>query len=582
MAKKELVENIVRLYSKLGGNMSDVLGSRSNVTFLGTGKNPEPFVEMDINIEAVGALGKSKILEELKGPMGYLTADKLNDVQATKLYKNMLKLEDFYYPKEVSNITDMATGTGELTPKGLAALRSRVDDKGLTDSPLDDLERIVDDFKPMGVGSQVARRNKEGVMAFDDADDIAAPFQSAEETFRKLEAQGQGDLAKQLQKAMMEGPLSKVGNKGDLPAKRGSAREFLVEALKEDDVLKTNLNSVISVEDVKYITEGGGGLAGDPLRLVEKYFGPRILEQLPAGATGEEIITFTKRVLNNVVDAAGNKPDSPRFDRFTARFVDEMADGGRVGMLSGGLLSKGIMGALEQIKNMDEGNLFSKLDPLGKAKTIKDALIDRIEGFKEIIKDLKTQGRPVDEIEDIKFEMDEAKDGLEKINKYIKNQPTNRTLQADGGRVGYRFGRSVFKGIADIFKRGADDVDLVKQEDQFRTGPITAQFLGDVDKRVIDKFIRTRDTGGPGGFGMYDNIAEMPQGLQAAEFIKKVRIPGKNQIDYERAEMFIGGGVKLTGKETIDELIEMFLNSMKSYKSPFKAAKGGLAKILEV
>ena len=78
------------------------------------------------------------------------------------------------------------------------------------------------------------------------------------------------------------------------------------------------------------------------------------------------------------------------------------------------------------------------------------------------------------------------------------------------------------------------------------------------------------------------NIAEMPQGLQAAEFINKIRIPGKNQIDYERAEMFIGGGVKLTGKETVDELIEMFLNSMKSYKSPFKAAKGGLAKILEV
>ena len=81
---------------------------------------------------------------------------------------------------------------------------------------------------------------------------------------------------------------------------------------------------------------------------------------------------------------------------------------------------------------------------------------------------------------------------------------------------------------------------------------------------------------------MYDNIAEMPQGLQAAEFISKIRIPGKNQIDYERAEMFIGGGVKLTGKESIDELIEMYLNAMKSYKSPFKAAKGGLAKILEV
>ncbi len=28
-------------------------------------------------------------------------------------------------------------------------------------------------------------------------------------------------------------------------------------------------------------------------------------------------------------------------------------------------------------------------------------------------------------------------------------------------------------------------------------------------------------------------IADMPQGLQAAEFIKRVRVPGENRIDYE-------------------------------------------------
>ena len=108
------------------------------------------------------------------------------------------------------------------------------------------------------------------------------------------------------------------------------------------------------------------------------------------------------------------------------------------------------------------------------------------------------------------------------------------------------------------------------------------EFLENVDPKVTKKFIRTRDMSGPGGFGLYDNISDMPQGLQAAEFISRIRVPGKNQIDYEKAEMFIGGGIKLTGKETIDELIEMYINAMKSYKSPFKAAKGGLAKILEV
>ena len=139
MAKKELVEKIVTLYSKLGGNLNNVLGSRSNVTFLGTGKNPEPFIDLDLNIEAVGALGKSRILKELESPMGYLTADKLNDIQATKLYQNMLKLEDFYYPKAApANITDMATRTRDLTAEGLGSLRARMPTKKMIDDAIED------------------------------------------------------------------------------------------------------------------------------------------------------------------------------------------------------------------------------------------------------------------------------------------------------------------------------------------------------------------------------------------------------------------------------------------------------------
>jgi len=294
MAKKELVESIVKLYSKLGGNMNDVLGSRSNITFLGTGKNPEPFVDMSINMEAVGALGKNKILEELKSPLGYLTADKLNDVQAGKLYENMLKLDEFYNPKAApANIIDMGTGTRNLDQKGLASLRRMTDETADVDLP------------PPG--------SRGG------ADDIAAPFASAEETIKNLERQDP-ELAVQLKNIL--------SNRANIPSKRASAREFLLEALKEDDTFATKLTSIIDAEDVKYITEGGGGIAGDPLVLVEKYFGPRILEMIPSGATGEEIITFTRRVMDNVEDAAGLKPDNPKFDRFTARFVDEMAQGG--------------------------------------------------------------------------------------------------------------------------------------------------------------------------------------------------------------------------------------------------------------
>ena len=158
---------------------------------------------------------------------------------------------------------------------------------------------------------------------------------------------------------------------------------------------------------------------------------------------------------------------------------------------------------------------------------------------------------------------------------------------ADGGRAGFKLGKSVFQGIANMFKtRGDEILDTSKQagifkdqEKTFRTGPITMDFLEKVDPAITKKFIRTRDTSGPGSYGMYDTIAEMPQGLQAAEFIKNVRTPG-GTVNYELAEMYIGEGVKLTGKESMDELLQMFLNALKSYKSPF--AKGGLAKILEV
>jgi hypothetical protein len=398
----------------------------------------------------------------------------------------------------------------------------------------------------------------------------------------------QDDLARQLEKAMMEGPLSKVSNKGDLPAKRASAREFLVEALKVEDVNKTSLGNVISAEDVKFITEGGGGIGGDPILLVEKYFGPKIAEALPTGATGDEIIKFTKRVLDDVVDAAGNKPTDPRFDRNTARFLDiqtpgkpeqPFAEGGRASFRFGRSAGKAF-GLAKKLANINKS--VDKGTPMGYGA-------------------LREYGIEAEDITNLykKIAMDRTLVGQEKtayfkqLNKVLKNPADYPDFikdikiklgigLADGGRAGFRLGKSVFSGIANLFRKGADDVDLIKQEDTFRTGPITEKFLGDVDKRVIDKFIRTRDTSGPGSYGMYDNIADMPQGLQAAEFINKVRIPGKNQIDYERAEMFIGGGVKLTGKETVDELIEMFLNSMKSYKSPFKAAKGGLAKILEV
>jgi len=340
MAKRQTIDLILKTFRELGGNVSDVLGSRTNVSFLGVGDNVEPFLDKNLNTEALGFLSQSKAINEAKNAVGFAVSDKLNDIQANNLLTNLNKMKDFYMPPAApANITDLGTGTRNLDREGLAALRSRVDDLPPGDP----------DLPPPG--------SRGG------PDDIAAPFQDAETTIKNLRIQDP-DLADQIKKMMDKGIMSTVTNRGDMPAKRSSAREFLVEALKKDEYDigtaafgKTNLNNIISAEDVRYITEGGGGIGGDPIVLVEKYFGPRIAEMIPSGASNEEIMIFTKRVLENVTDASGLRPDNPNFDRMTAKFIDEMAEGGRVGFKFGGAgKAFGLAKKLANInKSVDEG-----------------------------------------------------------------------------------------------------------------------------------------------------------------------------------------------------------------------------------
>ena len=180
--------------------------------------------------------------------------------------------------------------------EGLAALRDRTGDNNV---PLRSMSEILANPRKM-------------------ADEAAFPG----ETFNAAKASG----------------IMETVPKVDLPGKRAASREFLVNSLKVgDEASSTTLSDVMSAQDMKYIMEGGGGVMGDPIVLVQKYFGPRIAEMVPANASSEEMVIFTRRVMNNVEDAKGFRPDEPEFDPLTAMFVDNLADGGRAGYAKGGL-----------------------------------------------------------------------------------------------------------------------------------------------------------------------------------------------------------------------------------------------------
>ena len=305
MAKKILVDQILKLYSKLGGNVGEVLGTRSNINFLGIGKSPEVFIDSTINIDAIGALGKNKVLDELKSSMGYLTADKLNDVQAGKLYENMLKIDEVFNPPVApANIIDMGTGTRNLTDEGLGALRA-------TRKTDDDVRVINDELDLPPLREIIDARNEQSL--------VLPPLKGASNEITALETMTKNKAGTEFITGFVDDVYRNSGVTAsvDVAKKRAAAREFLFTMLKkETDLLPQGgtLESVINPTDYKYIMEGGGGALGDPLILVKKYFGDEIARRIPLNSDREIIETFVDNV-RFTKDRAGFATDDPRFNR---------------------------------------------------------------------------------------------------------------------------------------------------------------------------------------------------------------------------------------------------------------------------
>jgi hypothetical protein len=426
MARKQTLDLILKTFKDLGGNVSDVLGTKTNISFLGKGKSPELMLDMDINPDALGVLPQSKAVEELTSSVGYALSNKLNDVQANKLLSNMQKMKDFYMPPAApANITDLATGTRNLDKEGLMSLRqkpfldkaSEIADKnskamikagldpsnpndtikamelGITTSG-DDLVRQLDDIPPPGLRG--------------GPDDIAAPIESDAATFtgKGLEAiknvKGTNLIVDDLvDKIYLNAGVAPAAQ----PVVRANARDFL-NRIKDltDEPGNPTLSSVMEADDFKFMTEGGGGGMGDPFLLVQKYFGPKVATAVAKLDNADDIQLFAERLVN-VKDARGRGVTDRFFDPDSVDISDfEFADGGRVGYMAGMLVRGGKIGyqALRKygIEGRDISRLFASLGTdkslVGKEKT---------EYFRQLHKVLRNPDAFPDEIMDIQKQL---------------------------------------------------------------------------------------------------------------------------------------------------------------------------------
>ena len=327
MADIRLINRVIQLGKDLGVDTSKFLGTKTNVNFIGNGPKDGMLFQKDINPESFLAIGVEKILPDIESSLAYASSNKLNGFQLSQLEKNLNTMKESLSP---TNVT-------ELTGGGLDSLRAKsgIGERQVTKLAGDEAASDI-----ASIDKSTGELNAANTQFLDEAQ-IGNPFKAGsteQGVGRILDDIGMTPKGIDESIAIDKGGIMESVPKGDLPAKTGAAREFLVNTLKVgDEYPATTLNDVISAQDMKYIMEGGGGAMGDPLVLVQKYFGPRIAELIPTGGSSEEIAIFTRKILDNVEDANGYRPDEAEFDALTATIVEPLADGGRAGYSKGGL-----------------------------------------------------------------------------------------------------------------------------------------------------------------------------------------------------------------------------------------------------
>ena len=111
MAKRFILQNLMKLAKDVGANQNKFMGTRTNVTFLGKGPTKNPLFQSPlagIDEASMKQLGPGMI-PAVEDAMAYATAGKLNSIQMEILGKNLEGIRRAMYPP-MATVTDIAPG----------------------------------------------------------------------------------------------------------------------------------------------------------------------------------------------------------------------------------------------------------------------------------------------------------------------------------------------------------------------------------------------------------------------------------------------------------------------------------------
>ena len=120
MARKLIIENLMKLASEIGANPNKYMGTKTNINFLGTGdksmKGTTFGGPLRDDLLEIG-VSQDDLIKVVEQDMGYVTSGKLNDSQLKVKTDNLTMARDTLNPVPPTNLFDIATGTGNLDKK---------------------------------------------------------------------------------------------------------------------------------------------------------------------------------------------------------------------------------------------------------------------------------------------------------------------------------------------------------------------------------------------------------------------------------------------------------------------------------
>ena len=117
MARKLILENLMKLAQGIGANPSKFMGTKTNITFLGKGPTSNILFQSPVRIKSYlrNRGSEEAVLGEINDAMGFATAGKLNPIQLELLNDNLIKIATIMRPSALpplpsAEVTAIAPG----------------------------------------------------------------------------------------------------------------------------------------------------------------------------------------------------------------------------------------------------------------------------------------------------------------------------------------------------------------------------------------------------------------------------------------------------------------------------------------